>query len=508
MSDKNDSLGKRYLFKLVSNFAAIPLFLVMEAVLPRALGPAAYGNFSFATALFLNFTNFFDLGSSTCLNTSLAKRPDEFKLAAFYLRFALIVLLLCLASALIMHLPGAGAALMPGLPLWLAFPAALWAYITWIGRIGRGMNDALGLTAGSESVRMASNALAALLILALFAGGMLDLKTLFAQQYLCLGLAGAGFIFVMRKAWPAPLRFALSKEESAAYTREFKAYCAPLFVIALGSALALSAERWLLQFFEGSVQQGYFSLSQKIGAACILFVTAMTPLLTRELAVAHSRQDRAGMAALLDRYAPMLYAVSAWLSCFILVEAPAVLFIFGGEAYAAALPAVRILALYPIHQGYGQVAAAIFYAGGQTGPLRNLTLWTLAAGLPLAWLLLAPADLFGLGLGATGLALKMTVLQFLSVNLLLYAARRYAPFSYTRNLLHQLLCPLAFLGAALLTARISSGLGGPTDIGRFLASGFAYALVSLVLLLACPFIGGLRRGDLRRLWEKARRRLF
>ena len=72
------SLGKRYAFKLVSNVATIPLFFILEAVLPRALGPAAYGNYNFITSLFQNFTNFLDMGTSTCLYTTLSKRPGEF----------------------------------------------------------------------------------------------------------------------------------------------------------------------------------------------------------------------------------------------------------------------------------------------------------------------------------------------------------------------------------------------------------------------------------------------
>ncbi|MDR2800180.1 MAG: oligosaccharide flippase family protein, partial [Desulfovibrio sp.] len=388
MGQKNDSLGRRYLFKLASNIASIPLYLVMEAVLPRALGPSTYGHFSFSTAIFQNFTNFLDLGTSTCLTTALAKRPEEFGLGAFYLRLSACVFILCIAAALVMHLPGAGEALMPGLPLWLAVPAAFWAYLTWFGRVARGADDALGLTAASECVRIGTNLLAVAILLALYATGLLNLPVLFAQQYLCLGLGAAGFIFVMRKAFAKPRSLALSRDERRAYAREFAAYCSPLFVLALCSAFALSAERWMLQFFEGSVEQGYFSLSQKIGAACILFVTAMTPLLTRELAVAHARRDPAEMARLLDRYAPMLYALCAWMSCFILAESRTVLRVFGGEAFADALPSVRILALYPLHQAYGQVAAAIFYAGGKTRALRNISLATLLLGLAASWLLL------------------------------------------------------------------------------------------------------------------------
>jgi O-antigen/teichoic acid export membrane protein len=495
-----ESLAARYLYKLAANISSVPLFLVMEAVLPRALGPAAYGNFSFSTALFQNFTNFLDLGTSTCLTTALAKRPREFGLAAFYARMAGAVPVFGLAIAACCYLPGAGDVLLPGVPLWLVFPATAWAWLTWVGRVARGMNDALGLTTASERVRMAGSALSACLLIGLYWGGVLDLPVLFAQQYLVLGLTGLGFLSTMRGSWERPLRWTLDKEEMRGYVREFRRYCSPLFVTALCSVAALSGERWILQFFAGSVEQGYFSLAQKIGAACVLFVTALTPLLARELAVAHGKGDAAGMAWIMDRYAPMVYAMSAWISCFVVLEAPAVLRIFGGESFADASAPVRIMALYPLHQGYGQAAAAIFYATGNTRLLRNISLGVLAFGPVSTWLLIAPGDMWGLGMGASGLALKMVGMQFLSVNLLLSAARLSVPFALGRNILHQFACPAVFFAAAAAAGVAGSGLdlGSDESLFRFGVSGVLYAGLTLGAGMAAPFIFGLTRADVRR----------
>lgn len=522
---KNDSLGKRYLFKLVSNMATIPLFFVLEAVLPRALGPAAYGNYNFVTTLFQNFTNFLDMGTSTCLFTSLSKHPGDFSLVAFYARTALAMLLLCLLAGLLMLLPGAGEWLMPGVPLWMALPAALWAYITWAGRVTRGMNDALGFTNCSELVRIGVNVFSALLLLGLYFGGILTLPVLFGHQYFTLGLMAAGFALCLQGFWngrPSPPTadatpetrtnqtnpWFLTRAQQTGHARDFWRYSGPLFVTALCSALALSGERWMLQFFNGSTQQGFFSLSQKVGIACFMFVSAMTPLITRELAVAHGKGDPREMARLLDRFAPMLYALAAWLSCFTLAEAPAVVRLFGGGQFAEALLPVQIMALYPIHQGYGQVAGAVFYAAGETRLLRNITLFSLALGLICAWVLLAPAPgsvnsfaaglpLAGLGLGAPGLAWKMVGVQFITVNILLLTCRKIAPFRYGRNLIHQLLCPATLLALALVAryGTEAAGLGQTQDILRFLISGCVYCLLCLLLALVCPFLFGLKRGE-------------
>lgn len=504
MAAKADSLGKRYLFKLASNFASIPLYLVMEGVLPRALGPASYGNYAFSTVLFQNFTNFLDMGTSTCLSTSLAKRQGEFGLIAFYFRVGLFMLAACLLAGGATYIPGASDLIMPGVPAWMALPAALWAYVTWTGRVSRSMNDALGITTRSELVRVGVNIFSAVALLTLFLTGLLSLPTLFLHQYVTLGLMAAGFIFILRRFWKENdnaenIHWRLSREQLRSYMKEFRRYSSPLFVTALFSALMLSGERWLLQFFEGSVQQGYFSLSQKLGAACFLFVTAITPLLMREMAVAHGNKDASAIARLLDRYAPMVYAFSAWLACFILIEAQAVVNLFGGRQFAEAMLPVQIMALYPVHQGYGQLAGAVFYAAGETRLLRNLSIVTMSLGLVFAWFMLAPSSMGGLQLGATGLALKMVLIQMLTVNLLFFFGRKIAPFGFGRNVLHQVVCLAVLLGLASVTRYMTefAGLGSASSIPRFFCSGFLYVLLSIPLAFVFPFVFGLAKGEVR-----------
>jgi O-antigen/teichoic acid export membrane protein len=475
--------------------ATVPLFLLLEVILPRALGPAAYGNFNFTTALFQNVMNFLDLGTSTCLSTSLSKRPGEFGLVSFYLRLSVIMLGLCVAAGAAVYLPGVGEGLMPGVPLWLALPAALWAYLTWAGRVARGMNDALGLTVRSEMVRVGVNVLSAGALLGMYLWGVLDLKVFFAHQYVFLLLTLAGFCLTLKGSWPGQ-GWTLGWIALRSYAGEFRRYSTPLFVIALASLLALCGERWMLQFFEGSVEQGYFSLSQKIGLACFLFVTAMTPLLMRELAVAHGKNDPREMARLLDRFSPMLYTVAAWLSCFAFAEASALTRLFGGGEFSQAVAAVQVMALYPMHQSYGQVAAGVYYAAGETKALRNITLLTLVLGLGCAWVSMAPMSMGGLGLGAAGLAWKMVVVQVVTVNCLLIACRRIVPFNFRRNLLHQLVCPAALLALAFAAREATSSLSAADSLVRLGVSGLCYALLSLGAVFLCPFLLGVSRAEI------------
>ncbi len=498
------TLARRYAFKLLANMASVPVYLVMEAILPRALGPQMYGNYSFATNLFQQFTGFLDMGTSTCFYNALSRRQREGGLVAFYARIMLLVLaVIMLGGALPAWFPAVGERLMPDVPLWLAPLAAFWAFLTWWGRVLRSMNDAIGATVRSELVRTAGSLAGIALLLALFLDDHLTVRTLFLQQYAMLGVTALGFWWVMRRWWQGA-GWRLTPQERIGYRKEFFDYSHPLFVQALLSFLLLTAERWLLQWFDGSAEQGFFALSQKVSMACFLFVSAMTPLIMRELSIAWGNHDREAMGRLLTRFAPLLYIVAAYFSCFTVAEGATLVRIFGGAEFAAAILPVQIMALYPVHQAYGQLAGSVFHATGRTRVMRNLTALECVYGFGAAWLLLAPPQYFGFGLGAVGLAIKTVGVQFVTVNIYLWLASRMIPFDFGRNLLHQFgaLALLLALAFGCREATLLLPLGDAASLARFLVSGVVYSLLAAGLALFFPALLGLSRQELRELFRR------
>lgn len=498
------TLARRYIFKLAANLVSVPIYLVMEAILPRALGPQTYGNYSFATSVFQQFSGFLDMGTSTCFYNALSRRQNESSLFSFYLRIAAIVAILMLLAGTILLLPQGAALLMPDVPPWFAPLAALWALLTWWGRVLRSMNDALGETIPSEIWRASLAIAGVALLAALFCADCLNVETLFAQQYLLLASTAVAYWLVCKYSWqkkginPHPH---LDAAKMRVYSREFFNYSHPLLVQALLSFAMLAAERWLLQWFDGSAQQGFYALSQKVGMACFLFVSAMTPLLMREFSIAWGKKDLVAMGALLNRFAPLLYVLAAYFSCFTLVEGRALVDIFGGAEFSAATLPVQIMALYPLHQAYGQMAGSVFHASGKTTILRNMTAFECVYGLATAWFLLAPAQLGGLNLGATGLAIKTVGVQFLTVNICLWLASRIIPFSFWRNLAHQVASLCALLALAWFARQLTFIFNIPeqTYLLRFLLSGIIYTVFVAALCVANPRIIGMTRQDVHEL---------
>ena len=299
----------------------------MEAILPRALGPAMYGNYSFCHQLFSSSCSLFlDMGTSTCFYNALSRRQSETGLISFYMRLSLLIAVISLLIAGAMQVPLVGNWLMPDVPLWLAPLAAIWAFLTWWGRVLRSMNDAVGATVQSEMVRTVVSLSAVFLLIGLFLLDWLNIFSLFGQQYAMLGVTALGYWIVTRRHWErcyggpdATFCLRLSADSNKAYRHEFFTYSHPLFVQALLIFLMAAAERWLLQWFDGSAEQGYFALGHKVCLACLMFVSAMTPLVMRELSIAWGQRDLQLMGRLVNRFAPLIYAVgpptspaSAW----------------------------------------------------------------------------------------------------------------------------------------------------------------------------------------------------
>lgn len=495
------TLAARYIFKLVANFITVPVYILMEAILPRALGPSIYGNFNFATNLFQQLTGFLDMGTSTCLANLIARKQNHPAIFSFYLRLILAVFLLLLLCNILLFFPEAASYITPDVPTFFIPLAALWAWLTWVGRVLRSVNDALGITIASEIWRASISILSAFLLVCLFLTQYLNITTLFLQQYVCLGLSCLAFWHVCLAHWKEKglkLSWRISARRKKICISRFFNYSHPLFVQALLSFFMLTTERWLLQWFDGSVQQGFFALSQKVGMACFLFVSAMTPLLMREFSIAWGEKNTMLMGELLTRFASFLYGLAAYFSCFTLIESKTIVEIFGGAEFSAAILPVQIMALYPIHQAYGQIASSVFHSSGKTRILRNLTACECIYGLSLAWLFLAPNSFGGFNLGATGLALKTVITQVITVNLYLWLISRFLPFNLKRNLFHQFWCIIAFIFLAYCCRELTL-FCIPQNIIRFFACGLLYSGLVLLSIWLCPQILGLSSKDVQEL---------
>lgn len=327
---QTDSLRKRYIYKMMADVVSVGIGFISQAIIPRTLGPKLYGDYSFLISFFTQVAGFLDMGTSTAFYTKLSQRPKENNLLRFYSCFSLLLAFVVLAFAVVAASTPLKGFLWPEQVSFIVFLAAFWAVLSWITKIVNQSGDAYGLTVPIEKIRMKLKILGLFIFLVLYFFGFLDLINLFFYQYLMFMMMGAAIIWIVKEERLISWKFWLIKiYEAKSFVKEFYTYCHPLFIFSLVGAVSSLVERWLLQTFSGSVEQGYYGVSYQIGRFCFMLAAPMTPLLMREFSVAFAEKNTVQMARRFERYSPMIYSIVAVFSCFLVLNADKVIYIPG-----------------------------------------------------------------------------------------------------------------------------------------------------------------------------------
>ena len=95
-------------------------------------------------------------------------------------------------------------------------------------------------------------------------------------------MIAAYIIIIHRSEYSFISYWKLTKSQLTKYLNEFYDYSRPLFSYAIIGLFVGLFDRWFLQKYGGSIQQGFFSLALQVGALCFLFTGSMSSLITRE----------------------------------------------------------------------------------------------------------------------------------------------------------------------------------------------------------------------------------
>lgn len=520
------SLKNRFAFKLASNIGSAFLGIAAMAVVPRALGPADYGRFEFLSVNYKLILDSLTLHTPTAFFNWISRKAhkENIDVPVSVTSYAVMAALLLFFGAIAFAITtGFNTRLWPDIPsvyLWEAFGLTA---VVFLFQLCTYLADGKALTVVLEQQRFVQNAIKTGIFLLLASIGLLNLHTYFASQIVVTGVAAAvAILWLFRqnaftaKAVSPKLLFST---EGVLYIAFLKGYVRPLVLLVATGFIFNYFDRWFLQLIGGSSQYGYFGLSDRLGSVAILFTAAMTPLLTREFAYAYEEEDKVRLAGLFDRIRIFLFLAAA-ISCFLSMSSGPLVDIIGGDKFAGAIIPIAIMSMYPIHQTFGQLSSSLMIATGQTGLYAKIGIFGTLVGIPVTYFLMAPLayTVPGLGLGATGLAIKMVLMNILGTNVQLYFNTRYIHTSYVKWIILQFKIIGVLYAAAWSAYHLINTIPDdflPSLLFLHLAPSAALALVRIglagaiylfvigVLLLAAPEIAGVRRDELKQFFERA-----
>lgn len=404
---KTDSLKKRYLFKLVTSFLIIPVNVLTISILTRMLGPGSFGDFKYLLYVFTILSGVIGFGSNF-FSTELAKNHHDKTIISFYWTYILISWVVACIIIIPVLYSGLSGVIFPDQDIFYIWLAFFLTFLTFISSLLDSMSDTCGLTRKASIFNFFAK-LAGIIVLCLFlyVFKWANLLSAFLYSYIAVFVLIVGFVAVLKLNGIPVLHFRISLYDFKQKFNSFYEYSHPLFVLAIvGIPLSL-AGRWMLQKFGGSLQQGYFSLSDSFSAFIIIFSNSVTPLLLREFSISFKEKDINKMSSLFNKSISIFTAVSSYFSVFMALNASAVTMLVGGKSFEGAIVPTTIMLFYPIPYIANSILYVIIYATDRTALMRNVSVAAGVLGLLMTFIFVAPNEFYGLGLGAVGFAIAM-----------------------------------------------------------------------------------------------------
>ena len=492
----NDSLSKRFSFKFITNLFSVLISSFITIIVPRILGPTLYGNFMFLNDHFRKIIGFLALGTPMGFFTKISKRRNEITLLKFYIYFLILILFVSSFFLAIIYVFDYDDQIYLKIGYQFVILSFTYSFFLFLIDIFRQVNDAYGLTVVSEKYFLLQRVVGLLIILFFVYFQILDLKNyFFILIFISLGLLITWLLYLNKSnIRPFSKKYIIDKILAKKYVLELYLYSHPLFVKGVIVLIVGIGERWLLQFYGGSEQQGFYSYSFALASLIILFTTSITPVFTTDFSIAWEKSDFFEMRKLFNSLVHPLVFITAFLSFYVASNGTDIMILLGGKSYEGAGFSLVILALYPIHQTYGQLCGAVLYSSGKTDIVRNVSIPFQLIGLILVFYFISPNNLGGLNLGSIGLAYKMILIQVIVVNIYLWYCTKILSLSFLQHLFKQFLI-LAIL--FLFSFGLKSLFQNFTKyiFLNLLFNGFLYFILTMIFIYFFPSIINLKQKD-------------
>jgi O-antigen/teichoic acid export membrane protein len=442
------SIKSRFAISLVANVLRGLLIFLTAIFLARLLGSADYGRIAFLFATFQAVRQLLDPGVSSAFYTFLSQKKRSARFMWSYEIFLLGKYLLTVGL------------------VWFVMPEA-WINYAWRGESRDLLVFALSAVLMQfewwpstmqllESQRRTILAqslyilLLALQLLGVYVLYWLDMLSIKSFMLMSAILWASGTLVSMLR-----YHFQLVAEpetQEDPLLQNYIAYCLPMVSLGLLSFLVEFSDRWFLQAFAGSHEQGYFSVSQQIAAVTLMITASMVRVLWKEIAEALHYKNIQQAWTLYTKAKKGLFFVSAMIATGLGPWSEKIITLFFGSAYTMAAPVFMVLIFAATYQTLGQIEGTLLMASGKTGTGMLFNIFMAPLGIGLSFILIAGATGLGISaltpLGALGLAVKVLAVQIFTVNVLGYllCKKMIWRFEWVYQLkILALLTPLGFL---------------------------------------------------------------
>jgi len=462
----------------------------------RGLGPEDYGLMMFLLGTFIAIQQLLDLGTSSAFFTFLSEKKQSWQFARWYFAWLLmqfLIPLVCIGFlfsdswlSVIWHNDERPLILMACLAAF--FQHTLWTAILRIGESQRLTICVQGTNAVIASVHCG-------IIFVGFSQDLLDVKIIFLILSVEWLVASA---VILRTLNFAP---STAHDSLRIIAKKYWVFCRPLAPYAFIGFGYEFADRWLLQNFGGSTEQAYFAVANQISMIVGIVTASIISIFWKEVAEASEEGNHELVGLYYDRVTRGLFFFCSVVVGFFVPWAGEIIQSLLGEAYSAGSTALIIMLFYPIYQTMWEIGSVAALA------TKRVSMQVVAGSIFkiisifIAYFFLAPSasDVPGLGLGASGLALKMLASHFLLANIFGYYLSHSLKIKF--RFYYQPITLIFCVGFGVLSYWIKFWFfaSSPNLLLDLIFASVVYSVLILFLAYSAPQLAGLQRSHLKKM---------
>lgn len=461
-------MQNRIIFKIIATGLNFLMSIVLGILVPRAIGPMSYGDFSYIIATYAFLFQFLMFTSNTAYIYFLSHGKHKIEdVNMFYMLFLGIISFLILILGLI-----TGNSEFVIKYLWNGLDNQYLLYLGLIFGIFTNLqtrleefSDSTSQTITSEKLKLTSRFIIVVTIIVFVLLDKLDIYWYFILSILNLTLFFALFYKY--------ITFMISKIDWKVFQEifdDFYIYLKPLIIFTLIAAIYSYLGKYVLQASSGSVEQGYYNFAYQLALIPVTFISSIMAIYMSEMTKKFQANDLTGVKEVFVNNIFKIYTIHAFIAFFMLVNAKEIILLTVGEQFLGALGALQALSIFSLLHTFGMLSGNLFFSSGRNKQYSIINSITMILGISYLTYMLLQSKL-----DAGHLAVVMASFYGVRVMIQLYI-----------NMNHLSISKIKFIGELVLITIIVYGAFELAN--SFGLNLFINLLLAFLILLIMNFI--------------------
>lgn len=479
----------------VANIFSSSLRFITNIFIARALGPSAYGELNFLLASVPGIRAFMELGTTQAFFTFISRNDKPAGIYYWYFKWLFFQLVIMTMLVVLLETTGYMDTFWLGISTPLVFMAIYASFLKdtlWstFNNIAEAKRETIAIQTRNAIIALAHF----MLVIIFYFTGMLSVgKILFLIQIEVV----AAVLFSLRLVKSEDGKGYERKSSLRNVVAKIKPYCAPLILYSLVGGVSAFGERWILQKYGGSIQQGLYSMSFYLGSLAMLVPASMQKVLWKEIAEATSSGRHDSAYNYYKTGSHLCFISASILAGLSIPWSEQIVSMLAGANYREGASIFSCMVLFSVYQSFGQITGTTLYAVSHTRLLSGIGITGMVAGLIVTYFMIAPADAIvpGLGFGGMGLAIKMLVLTVVVTsvqNVLVCRAQKW-PVDWQ----YQPRTIAVLLASGYISRYLADGLGNGVSVHiKMSLAILIYLCIAALVLLKRPSILGIESQEI------------